>query len=97
MWTGSCVCPLATPAAAGFAGLVFVGIFAVSRYISLSSIIAAASIVVSTWLLYPDRPQWFSIVLCLLGTLAIVKHKANIGRLINGTEPKFSFSRKEAK
>ena len=85
------------PAAAGFAGLVFLGVFAAFRYISLASVIAAASIVLSTWFIYSDRPWWFSIILCLLGVLAIVKHRANIGRLIHGTEPKFSFSRKESK
>lgn len=85
------------PVAAGVAGLVFVAVFAAFRYISLSSVSAAASLLASTWFIYSDRPKWFSIILCLLGVLAIVKHRANIGRLINGTEPKFSFSRKESK
>lgn len=82
------------PAAAGIAGLVFVVLFIAFRYISLSSIGAAASIIVSSWFLYKGAPLWFPGVLSLLGAIAILKHRSNITRLLAGTEPRFSFTRK---
>jgi acyl phosphate:glycerol-3-phosphate acyltransferase len=59
-------------------------VFATSRYVSLASIAAAASLPVATWLL--TRDQTFIIFTAILGVLAIYKHKSNIQRLLAGTE-----------
>ncbi len=57
-------------------------VFAASRYVSLASIFAAATLPVATWLLRPDL-TWFA---GLLSALVIYKHKSNIERLRAGTE-----------
>jgi len=83
------------PAGAGIAGIVWLVVFLAARFVSLASIVAAASLGVSTWwLYYPQKPAWFSLALTALAGLAILKHRANIGRLLNGTESRFSFSKK---
>jgi len=63
---------------------VWVIVFAVSRYVSLASICAAVAMPVGTELIYKDPALfWFTAV---LGAVAIYKHKANIRRLLAGTE-----------
>jgi glycerol-3-phosphate acyltransferase PlsY len=57
-------------------------VFALSRYVSLASIAAAAALPVATWFWRRDL-VWFA---SLIGALAIYKHKANIQRLLAGTE-----------
>lgn len=63
-------------------------IFKLSRYVSLASIICAVLMPVVTW--YVEGGSWllFGATL-LLGILAIVRHRTNIQRLINGTENRF--------
>ncbi len=57
-------------------------VFALSRYVSLASIAAAAALPVATWFWRRDL-VWFA---SLIGALAIYKLKANIQRLLAGTE-----------
>jgi acyl phosphate:glycerol-3-phosphate acyltransferase len=88
--------PLAT--AAAFA--VFVASFALSRFVSLSSMLAACTFcAVEMCHLWPapfSESTWslavFSIAVPLL---IVVRHRSNIGRLMQGTEPKFRFGRKQ--
>ena len=81
-------------------GLILLGIFAVvfifSRYVSLSSILAAAGFCVAFCVFHWDHP-WVAAGGVFLGVLAIVMHKANIVRLCKGTENKFSIHKKEKK
>jgi glycerol-3-phosphate acyltransferase PlsY len=78
--------------------LILLGIFAVvfvlTRYVSLSSILAAAGFCVAFCVFYWDRPL-IAAGGVFLGALAIVMHKANIVRLLNRTENKFSIRKKE--
>lgn len=59
-------------------------VFAVSRYVSLASIVAAAVLPFATWQLH-GRPELIGIT-ALMSALAIYKHRANIQRLRAGTE-----------
>jgi glycerol-3-phosphate acyltransferase PlsY len=62
----------------------------VTRYISLSSLIAATSVIpISIWLT-KDEPQTRPI-LVLMVVFIFYKHRSNISRLIAGTESKFTF------
>lgn len=61
---------------------VWLVVFAVSRYVSLASIIAAAALPVATWCLKREL-VWFT---AILAAVAIYKHKSNIQRLLAGTE-----------
>jgi len=72
------------------AGLVALGIFilvvAVTRYVSVASIIASASVPI--YLALADaRPAWAAFWTAI-AALIIARHIPNIGRLLAGTEPK---------
>ena len=85
--TGFGVFLVAAPLAALAAIGLFAVIFALSRYVSLGSIIAAASFPVFAWFLVRgDRPAFFLLVQALVALLIIVKHHQNIRRLFAGTE-----------
>ena len=72
------------PAALGIIFLVFVAVFAVSRYVSLASIAAALALPFATWL--TGGSGSLVAITTLLSTLAIFKHRSNIQRLLAGTE-----------
>jgi glycerol-3-phosphate acyltransferase PlsY len=75
--------PLA-PAAAASSMAVFAASLALSRYVSVSSIVAALSLpALAAWLGAP-RPVWASAALC--AALIILKHQKNVERLLAGTE-----------
>ena len=76
--------------------VIFAVVFALTRYVSLSSILAAAGFCVAFCVLYWDRPL-IAIGGVFLGLLAIVMHRPNIIRLCNGTESKFYIRKKEKK
>ena len=63
---------------------IWILVFAISRYVSLGSICAAASLPFAAWLTHQSPTIIF--VTGLMGGLAIYKHKGNIQRLLNGTE-----------
>jgi len=80
--------------AAPWAALASIGVFflvlAISRYVSLASILGAASFPAFAWLLIRgDRPLFFVAVQVAVALLIIVKHHQNIRRLLRGTESKF--------
>ncbi len=79
---------LAPWAAFGAVG-VFLVVFVLSRYVSLSSIFAAAMLPVLAYALYRDLPGVVLGAAALASLLIIVKHHENIGRLLAGTENKF--------
>jgi len=59
----------------------------ISRYVSLSSIVAAIAVAVTVWI--QDKGQVINIALTILSLLIIWLHRANIKRLLNGTENRF--------
>ena len=63
---------------------VWIVVFALTRYVSLASISAAVALPVAAWL--TGRSLTFVLVMIVLGALAVYKHKANIKRLLEGTE-----------
>ena len=75
--------------------LILFGLFLLlvllTRYVSLGSIVAAALYPVMFLLFFPGR--WGLVVLALVGWYDVWRHKANIRRLLSGTESKFSFHR----
>ena len=84
------------PAACGIAFAVWLATFLIFRYVSLASILAAATLATAAWLLpvYRAVGWWLPSVFTLLALLVILRHHANIGRLANGTELRFEFGRK---
>jgi glycerol-3-phosphate acyltransferase PlsY len=67
---------------------VFLLVIVVSGFVSASSISFALTLPVFTALLY--RSNWLLLLFTILiGLLIIIRHQANIRRLLQGTEPKF--------
>jgi len=64
--------------------------FLATRYVSLASIIGAVMVIVSGWYFYGSEGVIRPIVLTVLASLVILRHKANILRLLKGTESRFS-------
>jgi glycerol-3-phosphate acyltransferase PlsY len=82
------LCPLA--ALAGF--VLFLLVFVFWRYVSLASITAAAAMPLLVYLLWapPHAPPLFVTFGTLFAAaLVIYKHKANLLRLLSGSEPKY--------
>jgi glycerol-3-phosphate acyltransferase PlsY len=94
---------IATSAGVGFAwapeacaltlaiwGIVFVS----TRYVSVASIVAAVVLPLAVWgFHYGTR---MTLVMTALAVLAIYKHKANIRRLLDGTENRAGTKKKQA-
>ena len=76
---------------AALAGLaVFIAVFALSRYVSLGSILAAVAFPVFAFLLpHEPRCEWMNVVIVLVPLIVIAKHHGNISRLLKGTEYRF--------
>jgi len=84
----------------GFAPLVMlIGVvswvifFLVTRYVSLSSMLAAMVIAVSAWPLYAGH-RLIPVTLTIMCVVIIWRHKSNIQRLLSGTEHRFEFRKK---
>ena len=69
---------------------VFVIVVAVTRHISLGSIVAAATFPLAVWLiLQPPSPVWGAAIVA--GGFVVYRHKENMRRLHAGTESVFRF------
>lgn len=74
------------PKALGVCLAIWLIVFAVRRTVSLASIMAAAALPFAVW--FFDRSGALIAVAAGLAALAIYRHRANIQRLLNGTEPR---------
>ncbi len=77
---------VAAPLAALGAIALFAVILLISRYVSLSSIFATLSFPILAWFLVPDHSAFFVSAQIAVSLLIVVKHHANVNRLLNGTE-----------
>lgn len=87
-----------SPLAAITALVLFLLFVAYWRYVSLGSVAAAAAMPLLIYFLW--APRHAPPIVIDLGTLAIAalviyKHDGNLQRLVEGTEPRFSFSKKK--
>ena len=76
------------PAAVGVGLVCWIAVMALSRYVSLASIVAAIAVAVAVWV-RGDKALVVNIALTLLAALVVWLHRANIKRLLNGTENRF--------
>ncbi len=72
---------------------VYLLILLLSGFISLSSLIFALTLPFLTWLFYPQNPLLLTFTIGI-GIIIVIRHIANIRRLLNGTEPKFGLWQK---
>ena len=71
----------------------FLVLVILTKYVSLGSVWAGASFPFATWFVYQD---WIIALFgALLGGLVVYMHRANIKRLLTGTENKFSLHKKK--
>jgi len=75
------------PLAAVIATVSWVVVFYASRYVSLASIIAALALVAASFAL--RLPTLLNGLAIVIASFVILRHRANIVRLLNGTENKF--------
>jgi glycerol-3-phosphate acyltransferase PlsY len=92
--TGFGVFLVAAPWAALGAITLFAIVIALTRYVSLGSIIGAASFpVLAYFTVSGPRPAFFVAVQAIVALLIIVKHHPNIRRLLAGNEHRFGTPR----
>ncbi|MCL2403178.1 MAG: glycerol-3-phosphate 1-O-acyltransferase PlsY [Coriobacteriia bacterium] len=70
--------------------VVFFAVLAATRYVSVATIVTALAFPISTALIYQSLP--FTLFALVIGIIVPVLHHANIKRLREGTEPRFSWS-----
>ena len=67
---------------------IFIIVLALSRYVSLGSILAALAFPIAAYILY--HPDWISLSLTVaVSAVVILKHHQNIRRLLAGNENRF--------
>lgn len=75
--------------------IVFAIVLLVFRFVSLASIVTAASIPVLMHYLVPIASFWHVVVSIAIAFIVIAKHHSNIARLAGGTERRFGQKKKE--
>jgi len=92
------VCPMAAPVCL----VLFIAAIAVTRYVSLGSILVVVSYLIQVIVfgqlgyLHIDAaylPEFYVVSACFTA-MALWRHRSNIVRLLNGTENKFSMKKK---
>lgn len=72
--------------------LVFTSVFFITRVVSFSSLASAFALpIIGVFLRFDNQVIY---VLIMISLLVIIRHQANIYRILSGQEEKFSFSRK---
>lgn len=79
------------PMAAGIGFFLWLALILISRYVSLSSIIAALLLPLLVWWMGGSIPAL--IVSMVFASLVTLKHASNIRRLMDGTEPTIGMDR----
>lgn len=74
---------------------IWLGLFALTRISSLSALVAAAAVPPGAYLLGERNPVVLG-GLAALSLLVFWTHRANLGRLLKGTEPRFGASKAKA-
>jgi glycerol-3-phosphate acyltransferase PlsY len=82
-----------SPAALGVALVVFVAAVALTRYVSLGSMLGAVTFPIALWRfadpsLAPGERLELLLATGLIAALVLARHRANLGRLLAGTENK---------
>jgi glycerol-3-phosphate acyltransferase PlsY len=85
--TASGGCLVLMPLGALVAAAVWVVTFYASRYVSLASILSAVALPITVF--FQGQPKPLLVFSCLASLFVIVRHRANLTRLLNGTENRF--------
>jgi len=76
---------------------IFIIIVLVTRYVSLGSIVAVFSVIPLIWIFFRADPLviYYAVTQTIIWLIVCFMHRANIKRLLSGTETKFSLARKK--
>jgi len=91
-FVGSFLC--LTPLALAAVLVVFVAVVAWSRYISMGSVVCAATFPLAVWLMQKDVIMVATAAVA--GAFIVYKHSSNIQRLHDGSESVFTFGRRKS-
>jgi len=80
------------PKALGICLGLFLIVVAITRYVSLGSMMAAITFPILSYIYYPQNPLIWQIG-SGIALLILIRHRANLGRLLNGNENRLSFSK----
>ena len=75
---------------------IFIVLVAITRYVSVGSMVTAAVVPLTVYLMKPGIAWEALVIWALLGWTVVWAHRGNIARLRAGTESKLSFGKKEA-
>ena len=83
--------------------VIFIGLVAVTRYVSLGSMAAYVGALIcfiafgaaGSYGMDPSHVVEMNVIMALMTALAIYRHRANISRLMNGTENKLGAKKKD--
>jgi glycerol-3-phosphate acyltransferase PlsY len=78
------------PAAVGIGFAVFAVTLLVTRFVSLGSILAAIAVPATYIAMNGTGNRLLAGALIVMGLLVVFKHRANIRRLLAGTEPRIA-------
>jgi glycerol-3-phosphate acyltransferase PlsY len=81
------------PGVAGVALVIFCVVFVLTRWVSLSSLVAVAALPIVGWA--RGEPPLSLGLYAAMTCFVFYRHRANIGRLSRGEEPRFTFRRRE--
>jgi len=96
--TGFGVFLVAAPLAALSAIALFAAVLLMTRYVSLASILGAASFpVFASFMVRGEKSALYIAAQIIVSLLIIIKHHQNIGRLLSGTESRFGTRTHERK
>lgn len=73
---------------------IFIVLVAITRYVSVGSIVTAALVPVTVTLAFPFSSIWMRAIMALLGLMVVWAHRSNIRKLMAGKESKLSFSKR---
>lgn len=71
--------------------LIFLTVFAMFRYVSLASVVAAGALPILVFIMDKSNNIFLFLFSMLVGAFVSYRHKSNIERLFKGTENKFKF------
>ena len=70
---------------------LFIIVMLITRYVSVGSMIAAIGLPIVGIVL--EKPRYSMVYLVTIALLIIIMHRKNIGRLLNGSEPRFKMGK----
>lgn len=73
---------------------IFIAVVALTRLVSLGSIITVLALPITVPLYFAGDSLGFKAIMSLLGLLIVWAHRSNVKKLLNGTESRLSFSKR---